>query len=229
MLLHYLREQSCCMIKAVIFDLDGVIIDSEPVHFMLEKQMFEELKIAVPFEEHNSYVGMSSENMWETIVNKHNLIYSAKNLVQKKHELYLKHLLGEENVYPIRGVAELIKDLYKNNFILTVASSSPLEVIDAVLKKFDLSKYFIATVSGTELIHSKPHPEIFLRAAEFANCEPRECIVIEDSENGVTAAKAAGMKCIGFLNPNSGVQNLNNADVIIKSFEELNVDFIRSF
>jgi len=215
------------MIKTVIFDLDGVIIDSEPVHFELEKQMLDELRVTMSSEEHNTYVGMSSENMWETIVKKHNLVYQPSELVQKKYSLYINHLTNEQNLYPIKGVAELIKKLHKNNFKLIVASSSPLEVIDAVLKKFDLSNYFMATISGTQLIHSKPHPEIFLNAAKLAHSELRECVVIEDAANGVTAAKAAGMKCIGFANPNSGNQNLNKADVIIKSFEEINVEFVR--
>jgi HAD superfamily hydrolase (TIGR01509 family) len=216
------------MIQIVIFDLDGVIIDSEPVHFKLERQMFEELEIAVPFEEHNRYVGMSSENMWTTILNKHNLSFHPAELVQKKHSLYIDYLLNEKNLHPISGVSELIKELYKNNFKLLIASSSPAEVINAVLKKFDLSNYFIAAVSGTELTYSKPHPEIFLRAAKLANSEPETCVVIEDSQNGVTAAKVARMKCIGFLNPNSGAQDLTKADVIIKSFDELNVDFIKN-
>src|SRR5437868_4265692 len=166
------------MIQTVIFDLDGVIIDSEPVHFKLEKQMLEELKIAVSFEEHCSYVGMSSQNMWETIVNKHDLSYCAQDLVGKKNQLYAEYLSEEKDLYPIRGVAKLIDDLHKNNFKLIIASSSPAEVIDAVLKKFNLSNYFTGTVSGTELTHSKPHPEIFLRAAKLANCEPQECVVI---------------------------------------------------
>jgi len=102
-----------------------------------------------------------------------------------------------------------------------------MEVIDIVLKKFELSNFFAAKVSGSELAHSKPHPEIFVRSAQIAGSEPEECIVIEDSKNGVTAAKAAGMKCIGFLNPNSGVQELSKADVIVKSFEEVSADFIK--
>jgi len=216
------------MIQTVIFDLDGVIIDSEPVHFRLEKQMLNELQITVSSEEHNSYVGMSSENMWETIVNKHNLSYQPSELVQKKHSLYIDHLINEKNLHPIHGAAELIKELYENNFKLIIASSSPLVVIDAVLKKFHLSSYFIATVSGTQLVHSKPHPEIFLQAANLANSKTEECVVIEDSQNGVAAAKAAGMKCIGFANPNSGNQNLSKADLVIKSFEEINVGLIRN-
>jgi beta-phosphoglucomutase family hydrolase len=216
------------MNQTVIFDLDGVIIDSEPVHFRLEKQMLDELKIEVSSEEHNSYVGMSPENMWTAIITRHNVAYLPQDLVRKKHLLYIEHLVNEQNLYPIPGVSALIKELHKNNFKLVIASSSHLEVIHAVLKKFDLSDYFMAMVSGTELAHSKPHPEIFLKAARLANSKPQECVVIEDSGNGVAAAKAAGMKCIGFANPNSGDQKLDKADVIIQSFEELNVDFIRS-
>ena len=81
-----------------------------------------------------------------------------------------------------------------------------METIDIILKRFKLSDLFIARVSGSELAHSKPHPEIFLRSAQLVGSEPKECIVIEDSRNGVAAAKAAGMKCIGFLNPSSGDQ-----------------------
>jgi beta-phosphoglucomutase family hydrolase len=216
------------MIQTVIFDLDGVIIDSEPLHFKLEKQMFDELKIVLSYEEHNSYVGMSSENMWATIVKNHNLSHQPEDLAQKKRSLYLKYLGTAENICPVPGVMELIKELHQNNFKLVLASSSSLAVINAVLKKFDLSDYFMATVSGTQFTHSKPNPEIFLRAAKLADSAPENCVVIEDSQNGVTAAKAADMKCIGFANPNSGTQNLSKADVIIKSFEEINTDFIRS-
>jgi len=216
------------MIQTVIFDLDGVIIDSEPVHFRLEKKMFEELQIEVSSEEHNSFVGMSSENMWKKIVTQHKLSYQVEALVQKKYALYIDDLINTPDLYPIPHVVELIKELYKNNFKLLIASSSPLEVIDAVIEKFVLSNYFIGIVSGTQFTHSKPHPEIFLSAANLANSKLHECVVIEDSENGVTAAKAAGMKCIGFVNPNSGNQNLNKADVIIESFEKVDANFIRS-
>lgn len=215
------------MIQTVIFDLDGIIIDSEPVHFKLEKQMMGELKISVSLEEHSSYVGMSSENMWQAIVDRHHLSYHPEDLVKKKHALYIDYLSKEKNLFPIAGVRELIKDLYENKFRLVIASSSPAGVIDIVLNKFNLANYFMAVVSGTQLTHSKPHPEIFLKAAKLAHCKPPDCVVIEDSENGVTAAKDAGMKCIGFLNPNSGTQNLTRADLMIKSFTGLNAGFIR--
>ena len=215
------------MIRTVIFDMDGVIIDSEPVYFKIDKQMFEELNIAVSFEEHCTYVGTSSQNMWDAIIKKHDLPDHPGELMRKEYDLYMEHLVNANDLRPIDGVIELINDLHENNFKLILASSSRMEIIDIILKKFNLSDLFIAKISGSELAHSKPHPEIFLRSAQLARSEPKECIVIEDSKNGVVAAKAAGMKCIGFLNPSSGDQDLKNADMVIRSFKELNADLVK--
>ena len=209
--------------------MDGVIIDSEPVYFEIDKQMFEELNIAVSFEEHCSYVGTSSQNMWETIINKHGITNQRDELMKKEYSLYKKYLADANNLQPIDGVIELINDLHQSNFKLILASSSRMETIEIILNKFNLSGLFIDKISGSELAHSKPHPEIFLKAAQLTRSEPRDCIVIEDSKNGVTAAKAAGMKCIGFLNPNSGDQNLAHADLVIRSFRELDPTIIKSF
>jgi len=217
------------MIQTVILDMDGVIIDSEPVYFEIDKQMFEELNIAVSFEEHCSYVGTSSQNMWTAIITKHGISEQPAELMRKEYSLYLEHLANAKDLQPIDGVVELIHELYKNNFKLVLASSSQMASIDIVLNKFKLDELFIAKVSGSELAHSKPHPEIFLRSARLIKSDPSECIVIEDSKNGVTAAKAAGMKCIGFLNPNSGNQDLKNADLVIHSFGELNADIVKGF
>jgi HAD superfamily hydrolase (TIGR01509 family) len=216
------------MIQCAIFDLDGVIIDSEPIHFRIEQKMFRELKIKVSQSAHAGYVGMSSENMWEDIIKKFGLSVCVQELVQKKNLLYIQYLSKNRNIQPVAGVFPLIRELRENGFILLVASSSPREVIDLVLRKFRLAEFFSARVSGTELQQSKPHPGIFLKAASLANTEPQNCVVIEDAENGVKAAKAAGMKCIGFLNPNSGGQNLEKADLIICSFAELSLGRIRN-
>jgi len=216
------------MIQTVIFDMDGVIIDSEPVYFKIDKEMFEELNIAVSFEEHSTYVGTSSQNMWDAIIKKHGIPGDPGKLMRKEYNLYMDYLVNANDLQPIDGVMELINGLHENNFKLILASSSRMEIIDIILKKFKLSDLFIAKVSGSELAHSKPHPEIFLRSAQLAGSEPKECIVIEDSKNGVVAAKAAGMKCIGFLNPSSGDQDLKSADMVIRSFKELNAELLKS-
>jgi HAD superfamily hydrolase (TIGR01509 family) len=208
--------------------MDGVIIDSEPVYFKIDKQMFEELNIDVSFEEHCSYVGTSSQNMWDTIIKKHGIGDQPGELMRKEYNLYMEYLVNASDLQPINGVLELINDLHKNNFKLILASSSRMETINIILNKFKLSDLFMAKISGSELVHSKPHPEIFLRAAQLIRSEPKDCVVIEDSKNGVAAAKAAGMKCVGFLNPSSGDQNLKSADLIIRSFDEVNADLIKN-
>src|SRR5262245_1756016 len=138
------------MIQTVIFDMDGVIIDSEPVYFKIDKQMFEDLNIAVTFEEHCSYVGTSSQNMWNTIIKKHKVADPPEQLMRKEYSLYLEYLLAANDLQPIDGVVELINDLHENNFKLVLASSSRMETIDIILKKFQLSDRFIAKVSGSE-------------------------------------------------------------------------------
>jgi HAD superfamily hydrolase (TIGR01509 family) len=189
--------------------------------------MFEELNIRVSFEEHCSYVGTSSQNMWDAIIKKHGVTDQPGELMRKEYGLYTEYLRNANDLQPIDGVMELIYNLHENNFNLVLASSSRMETINTILKRFELTDLFIAKISGSELAHSKPHPEIFLRAAQLIKSEPKECIVIEDSKNGVAAAKAAGMKCIGFLNPSSGDQNLKSADMIIRSFNEVNADLIK--
>jgi beta-phosphoglucomutase-like phosphatase (HAD superfamily) len=119
-------------------------------------------------------------------------------------------------------------EFHTSGFKLLLASSSPHIEIDTVLEKFKLVDYFSTRVSGTELPQSKPHPGIFIKAADLIKVAPSHCLVIEDAENGVIAAKAAGMKCTGFSNPNSGKQNLGMADKIISSFKELTVGLIRT-
>src|SRR4029079_3556462 len=104
------------MIQTVIFDMDGVIIDSEPVYFKIDKEMFEELNIAVSFEEHCSYVGTSSQNMWNAIITKHGVAEQPAELMRTEYSLYLEHLANAKDLQPIDGVVELIHELYKDNF-----------------------------------------------------------------------------------------------------------------
>ena len=214
------------MIRTVIFDMDGVIVDSEPVHFSIEQQMFKELGIKITFEKHASFVGTSSRNMWEQIANKFALAASPEELTSSEHERYM-NFLNENPMIPVKGVVELIESLHADGFKLLIASSSSVQVINRILDKFRIQDYFSGIVSGTELEHSKPHPEIFLKTASLSGSRLDQCLVIEDSENGVIAAKAAGMKCIGYINPNSGPQNLGKADLVINSFQELRPETIR--
>jgi HAD superfamily hydrolase (TIGR01509 family) len=218
----------CVMIKTVVFDMDGVIIDSEPIHNEVEKAMFAALGIEIPDEVHSGFVGTSSKNMWERLVREHRLAHSVDELVLQGKQRY-QHKLKNLSVKPIDGVEELLRGLREEGMKLILASSSERDNIEVVLRLLSLEDCFHAVISGAELPHSKPHPEIFLRAAREAGTDPSCCLVIEDSENGVIAAKAAGMVCIGYRNPNSGYQNLTGADLVIDTFNEIDPAVIKNF
>jgi beta-phosphoglucomutase family hydrolase len=214
------------MKKCVIFDMDGVIINSEPIHMECERTMFDMMSITISEEEHNEMVGATDLTIWERIKKSHKLPLSVPQIIHLKKSIYMECLKSKGSLKPIPFVVELIADLHKNEFMLALASSSPLEQIEYILSILNLKSYFHAIVSGDAVKCGKPHPEIFLKAAQELNLDPKNCVVIEDSCNGVMAAKNASMKCIAYSNPSSGVQNLNEAIVVIHSFKELSSKFI---
>jgi len=217
------------LLKAVIFDMDGVIIDSEPDHLKFEQEFFKNLGLDISKEEHNKFVGTTSYYMWETIKNKFNLPQTIEELVKNDRDNYYNYLIsGNHNIQIIDGVKNIIEDLYKNGVLLAVASSSPINIIEIIVDMFNIRKYFNTLVTGDYVDKSKPNPDIFLYAAKELCVEPKDCIVIEDSANGVLAAKNAKMKCVGYRNLNSGNQDLSPADIIINSYDEINYDILKS-
>lgn len=209
------------MEKCVIFDMDGVIIDSEPIHQECERRVFALLGIRVSEEEHDALIGTTDKTMWERLGKAHDLPIKAGEIIELKKSLYMEYLKRDTHLKPIIGVTDLIVSLAKNGFTLALASSSPRQQIDYILERFDMKDFFMTTVSGEEVENGKPDPDIFLKAASRAGVKPHVCTVIEDSFNGITAAKKAGMKSIGFINPASGSQDLIGADLMIRSFQEL--------
>lgn len=214
------------MLKAVVFDMDGVIIDSEPYHLVICLKLFKDLNINITEDEYNTFTGVSNTSMWTTLKNKYGLKEKVSELVKLHTEADINYL-EENEEKPIPGVVGILESLKNNDIKIALASSSPMEGIKQVLDKFQISEYFQAVISGENLERGKPAPDIFLNAAKMLQVEPEYCTVIEDSNHGVTAAKAAGMKCIGFQNHNSGKQNLEAADLIVDSLEELNLDRIK--
>jgi HAD superfamily hydrolase (TIGR01509 family) len=207
-------------IDTIIFDMDGVIIDSEPIHMNIENQMFDELNIHISKEMHQSFVGASAKNTFQRLIRDFNLNTTPEELLHDNESRYLDYLDRHPEIQPIPGVKLLIENLTKAGFTLLLASSASIEIIDKVLDMFQFRQYFSHAISGARLQNSKPHPEVFYITAEKAGKKPGQCLVIEDSANGVKAAKAAGMYCVAYYNPNSGNQDLSLADNVISSFDE---------
>jgi beta-phosphoglucomutase family hydrolase len=215
--------------EAVIFDMDGILIDSEPLHIQLEEEIFKEIGANVSFEEHISFVGTTSHYMWEYVINKYNIPHTVEELVEMDRKRYFDYISkNDDAIKPIEGVDKLVRELYSKKVKLAVASSSPIKVIKLVVKRLKLESYFDELVSGDFVKRSKPHPDIFIYAAEKLLVEPERCLVIEDSNKGVLAAKSAGMKVVGFINPNSGNQDINMANMVIRSFSELNYEKLQN-
>jgi beta-phosphoglucomutase family hydrolase len=213
------------MIKAVIFDMDGVIIDSEPLHYIVFMNYTQKkLGVTISDEEYNTFIGTTNESIFSMVQQRHGMRGDLAAIVEEYEEQILTYLVTNESEKPIEGVDTLIRLLQQSNMKLALASSSPKKLINIILKMFKLEPFFSAAVSGQEVKAGKPAPDIFLRAAELLGVLPEECLVFEDSRNGVVAAKKAGMKCIAFYNPHSGNQDLSQADKIIKSFAEISND-----
>jgi len=214
------------MIKTVIFDMDGVIVDTEPVHKYAYYLHFEELGIEVSEELYASFTGNSTRNVFQKIKETFQLPHNVEDLIVRKRFLFNEAFDLKEDLFLIEGVEELIKDLFANDIQLILASSASKGTIKRVFNRFELNPYFTNTVSGEDFPKSKPHPAIFIHAAGLSHFDNENCIVIEDSTNGVTAAKAAGLKCIGYSSKNSKLQDLSQADYLVEDFKQLNFDSI---
>ncbi|NLN63821.1 MAG: HAD family phosphatase [Clostridiaceae bacterium] len=208
------------MIKAVIFDMDGVIIDSEPIHFKSDQLTLKHFGKDVSQDELIRYVGVSNAMMWTELKEKYQLAPSVEELMEKQ-SYFRDALTADEKLEPIPGIIELLDEIKRARVKIGLASSSVRSFIALVLNNLEINHYFDAVVSGEDVKRSKPQPDIFLKAAEKLQVSPDACLVIEDSQHGVKAAIQAGMTCIGFNNPNSGSQDLSLAHTLVSSITEI--------
>jgi HAD superfamily hydrolase (TIGR01509 family) len=203
--------------------MDGVIIDSEPIHFDIDVKTMSFLGAAITQNELERYVGMTNPEMWAIIKQEFNLPQSVSEIIDYQLSAKIEMLRSTE-IEPIDGINDLILELKKHNILLGIASSSPIKFINEVLIKFNFLHYFDCVVSGEEVAKGKPAPDVYLEAARQLGVTPDKCIVLEDSKNGVASAKAAEMKCIGFINQNSGNQDLSKADSLVRTIRDIEVE-----
>jgi HAD superfamily hydrolase (TIGR01509 family) len=215
------------MIQTVIFDMDGVIVDTEPVHHYAYLQHFKQLNIEITPAMYASFTGNSTKNIYEKLKVLFNLEEEVIDLVETKRNLFNEAFDSKEDLFLLDGVENLIQDLHLNGMQLVLGSSSAKVTIDRIFKRFHLHQYFSHIVSGEDFPKSKPHPAIFEYAAMISNTSIENCIVIEDSTNGILAANAAGIYCVGYDSVNSKMQDYSKANKVISHFKELNFEMIR--
>ena len=186
------------MIKACIFDLDGVIVDTAHYHFLAWRRLAHELGFELTPLDNERLKGVSRMKSLEIVLELGGVAASAEErerLATRKNTWFQEYVeeMAPEEIFP--GVKELIRDLKAIGLKVGLASSS--KNARTVIRQLGIANEFDAIVDGTMVIHSKPHPEIFLSTAELLGVEPDQCVVFEDAEAGVEAAIAAGMKCVG--------------------------------
>ena len=206
--------------EAVIFDMDGVLVDSEPHHIKIEKKLFQKFRLPVTDEEHAGYMGAATYTMWEKVNLNHHAGLDVPEMVNLNHQECNNHFSSLDKIEPMAGLMDVLELLQKRNIPMTVASSSGFDTIEIILERTGIRKYFREVVSGSMIERSKPEPDIFLHAANLLKVNPENCLVVEDSSNGVRAAKAAGMFCVAYSGAVTSSQQ-PEADIQINHFEEL--------
>lgn len=215
-------------LKAVLFDMDGVIVDTEPLHRKSYYNMFEDVGINVPDSLYDTFTGRSTLPICQILSDHFELSENAQDLMAIKRR-HFEYIFEKENdLALLDGVHDLIQDYYNNGLTLILASSATMENINRIFDRFDLNQYFKAKISGADLKASKPHPEIFLKAADLAKQHRNNCMVIEDSTNGIAAAHAAGIYCVGYKSHHSSNQDYSKADKVISNFKEIEFQKLRN-
>lgn len=211
------------MLEAIIFDMDGVLVDSEYTYFQSKSQILSEAGHEVEDSYHFQFMGTTSDYMWEKMKQEFSLHLSVAEYIQQMTALR-QAMIKRDGIRVIPHVQEFVKGLSQAGLKLAVASSSSLAEIKVNLAEIGLSEYFSEVVSTEEVEHSKPAPDVYLAAAERIGIMPENCLGIEDTKNGTGAVRNAGMVCVGFANPAFPKQDLAFADRVVSSFSELDAD-----
>ncbi|QIY83363.1 HAD-IA family hydrolase [Chryseobacterium sp. NEB161] len=209
------------MKNTVIFDMDGVIVDTEPLHKKAYYQHFGELGIEVDAELFSRFTGKSTRNVYQMIKEIFKIDTDVEVLIQRKRTIFYGLFDSDPALQLLDGVENLVKNLHSANFQLILASSAAKSTINRVFKRFDLFPYFSHLVSGEDFPESKPNPAIFIEAQRLSGNVKTSCIIIEDSTNGILAANRADIFCVGYKSANSKNQNYELADMVIQHFDEL--------
>lgn len=216
------------MIKAVIYDVDGTMVDSEPLHIAAWDKALQS---------YNHHLNDLSENLRATMAGKkpaviaHEMVDDLKlpidseTLLTKKTEIFME--LIKTDLQGMPGIVDSIHRLKEAGYKLGIGTSLSREYLTIVLHTLNVQQLFDVIVTGDEIKNGKPHPETYLMVAEKLGVNPAECVVIEDANTGIKSAKAAGCLCIAITNQNALPQDTSLADKVISSLDEVTEELIR--
>jgi len=215
------------LLEAVIFDMDGVLIDSEKEYRRVELNLAKELGIPFTAQEQSGYVGIHQQVMWEEVLAKHGMDLDADEITQTEEDRMFEYYAHGE-LDAIAPSVKLVKQLFDNGIKCGVATSSIEINADAVLKRLGIDKKLSALVCSCMVENCKPAPDIYSKCVADLGVNAGGCVAIEDSKNGCISAKSAGLKVIGYANPTSGNQDLSAADVVVDDMSEVTTALLRS-
>ncbi len=216
-------------LKAVIFDMDGVLIDSEPLHYLIEREIFEKLGLDVSPEIHRTYLGTATDFMYLDLIARFGLSKSIQDLL-KLDELFRCEYFSSLPSFVLNpGVRLILNELRNAGIKLGVATSSSPAIANILLERGEIKSYFEVVMTTSEAGKSKPEPLVYQAAANKLGVEPNECLVFEDSPNGLLAAKRAGMTCTVLRTETVSAEELVLADYSIGSFEEITLDQLKRY
>ncbi|MBI5304623.1 MAG: HAD family phosphatase [Chloroflexi bacterium] len=206
--------------QAVILDLDGLMVDSEPLHsrafslFLAHHGIQHEFTV----EEYGKYfVGIPVADNTRWLIERFNLPMLPDAVLAQREAIYEDLIADPANLIAMPGVFDVLDELCAREVPLAVASGSPRQQVETILRGLGIAPRFRAVVAGTDVPRSKPAPDVYLRAAERLGVAPAQCVALEDSATGVTAAKAAGMRAIAVPNQYTAHQDLSHADARVDS------------
>lgn len=209
---------------AVIFDMDGVLLDSEPLHYQAVRDILAEHGIDFPLAEYHQYLGTTLVSTWDDLSQRHAVPIPFEQFQTRYNADVLAHYIAGAPL--IRGARELARQLRDHGVPTAVASSSHREWVDAALTGAELDQSFSHTVAGDEVAHGKPAPDIYLRAAQLLNVDPADCIAIEDAPAGLQSAQAAGMRTVLVRSDLTADLNLE-ADWRVDDLTQFQLDWLR--
>lgn len=211
---------------ALVFDMDGTLTDSEPLHLLAYQQVLVGFAVTFSEQQYDQFTGATDKAIATWLVETHWLPLPVDELIASKEAQFVELVRQQSVLRP--GVERVLQQARSAGLTLAVASSAMKDSIEAVLTALNIRHYFTAIASGDEVKNSKPAPDVFKLAARRIKVRPARCLAFEDSRNGTLAAKAAGMRCVVVPAASTSHQDHSQADARLASFEEIE-DLVKFF
>ena len=214
------------MIKAVIFDMDGILVDSGSLHRKIEDIVLKQYGYSFKDIEgmYPDFIGRTLLDCCKMMVEHLNLPATPEEFAKKRKELYLGSI---KDLKAMPEAADRVCEAKEKGYMTAIATSGVRQYVELVLDLLNIRDKIDLYVCADDIAHSKPHPEIYFKTADKLGLKPEECVVLEDAKNGVVSAKAAGMKCIGIQEGEVNDQDLSTADIIVQNMKTLDLTIIK--